>query len=287
MKMTWKWAACGYSFSVYQSNEDIIELCKQAKIPAIEMNSGFTNNKSDKEIEGIREIYNDARIELYSFHLPFSNDDDIASFYETKRREAVEKLTRIMEQASLLGNKVVILHPTAFLSPIEVEGFDRYLSQMEKSLEKLIPAAERLNLVIALENMPPGIFGDHFASRPEHFTLFKERFACPNLGFCLDTGHAHISLKADGPSIFFDAMKENIVAFHIQDNPGDRDLHLAPGYGLIDWERVFKKMAEIEFSHPACIEAPPFGYTNNCKYSADLWKTMLEDVDSLATKILT
>ncbi|MCM8830520.1 MAG: sugar phosphate isomerase/epimerase [Candidatus Omnitrophica bacterium] len=285
MEITWKWSACGYNLLGYQSTEEIIEICKYAGITAIEINSGFTNGKTEKEIEAMGKKYKLSGIELYSFHLPFSPDDDIASLYETKRNEAVDRLTKIMEQASLSGSKVVILHPSTNPYCMELEGFDRYLVQMGKSLERLIPAAERLNLSIALENMLPGIDGDRFGSNPEHFTIFAEKFSHPHLGFCLDTGHANVSFPSDGPLVFFDAMKKYLIAFHIQDNSGDRDLHLAPGYGLIDWKAIFKKMAEIKFSHPACIETPPFGPANHYKYSADLWKKMFKEIDEFILKI--
>lgn len=285
MKKTWQWAACGYNLLGYQSTEEIIELCEYAGISAIEMNSGFTNGKTDKEIEEIGKQYKEAGIELYSYHLPFSQEDDIALFYETKRRESIKRLIRIMEQASLLGSKVVILHPSTSHYCIEVEGFERYLFQMEKSLKELIPAAERLNLVIALENMLPGMDGNRFGSRPEHFTIFAERFSHPHFGFCLDTGHANVSYHPDGPIVFFDVMKKYLVAFHIQDNPGDRDVHLAPGYGLVNWKKLFKKMYEMKFSHPVCIETPPFGPANCYKYSADLWKKMFKEIDDFVLKM--
>ncbi|HOL21500.1 MAG TPA: sugar phosphate isomerase/epimerase family protein [bacterium] len=285
MKITWKWAACGYNLLGYQSTEEIIELCKYAGIPAIEMNSGFTNGRANKELEEMGKQYKDAGIELYSFHLPFSQEDDISSFYETKRREIVNRLIRVMEQASLIGCKIVILHPSTVPFCIEVEGLDRYVSQMGKSIETLIPAAERLNLTIALENMLPSIDGERFGSSPEHFIIFAEKFAHPHFGFCLDTGHANVSCESDGPSIFFEVMRKHLVAFHIQDNPGDRDLHLAPGYGLINWNVLFRKMAEIKFSHPACIETPPFGPANHYKYDADIWKKMFEEMDVLVTNL--
>lgn len=286
MEMTWKWAACGYSLLVYKSTEEIINLCKYAGISAIEMNSSFINGKSDKEIEEMGKKYKDAEIELYSFHLPFGAEDDISSFYETKRRECVHRMIKIMEQASLLGSKVVILHPSTSHYFIEVEGFDRYLSQMKRSLEELLPVSERLNLSIALENMPPVRDGNRFGSLPEHFTIFAESFPHPRLGFCLDTGHANVSVKDNGPLVFFNVMSKKLIAFHIQDNSGDRDLHLAPGYGLIDWKGIFKKMAEIKFSYPVCVETPPFGPALYHKYNDELWKRMFEEINQFAIKML-
>jgi len=286
MKKTWQWAACGYNLLGYKSTKEIVELCRYAGITAIETNSGFSNGRSDEELEQMGREFRNAGISLYSFHLPFGEEDDIPSFYETKRREVVKKMQGIMEQAAILGNSVVILHPSTTRYPVETEGLDRYLSQLEKSLSELIPAAERLNLTIALENMLPALDGDRFGSRPEHFEIFAREFAHPHLGFCLDTGHANVSCESDGPAIFFDVMKKYLVAFHIQDNSGDRDLHLAPGYGLINWKSVFRRMAKVRFSHPACVETPPFGPATYYKYSKELWKNFFKELEVLAEKSL-
>ena len=45
-------------------------------------------------------------------HLPFERDDDIASFYETTRRRAVDKAVLWIERAGHLGVRAVIQHPT-------------------------------------------------------------------------------------------------------------------------------------------------------------------------------
>jgi len=289
MKKTWQWAACGHYLLVgygYKSTKEIVELCRYAGITAIEPDADFSNGKSDKELEQMGKEFRNAGISLYSFHLPFGEKDDISSFYETKRREAVKKMKVIMEQAAILGSSVVILHPLTTWYPVETEGLDRYLSQLGKSLNELIPAAERLNLTIALENLLPVPAGDCFGSTPEHFEIFAREFAHPHLGFCLDTGHANVSCESDGPTIFFDVMKKYLVAFHLQDNSGDRDLHLAPGHGLINWKSVFRRMAKIRFSHPACVEALPFGPATYYKYSKEVWKNFFKEVEALAEKSL-
>lgn len=285
MEKKWKWAACGYDLLGYQSTEEIIELCKYAGINAIEMNSIFINEKGEKEIEAMGEKYKRAGIEIYNFHLPYSPEEDITSFYETKRRKIVQQLSIIIERAFLLGSKIIILHPSTSYYSIEGEGFDRYFSQMIKSLEELLKFVEKFKMFIALENIPPIRDGHRFGSLPEHFIIFSEKFPEPHLGFCLDTGHANLSIKYEGPFLFFDAMKDKILTFHIQDNPGDRDLHLAPGYGIIDWKRFFKKMENIKFSNHVCIETPPFGPAERGKYHPDLWKKLFREMDEFLEKL--
>lgn len=282
MKKTWKWAACGYNLP-YQDDSEIIEICRYAGITAIEANSSFSEGKSGRELEESRKRYNQAGIKITSFHLPMGEENDIASFYETVRRQVVNNTLRLMENAALLGSRIVILHPSTSRFYIEEEGLDRFLIQMGKTLKALLSKAEELNLVIALENM---LFGERgrVGSLPEHFTVFAEKFGHPHLGFCLDTGHALVAGGPDGPVKFFEAMSKRLVAFHLHDNAGDRDSHLAPGHGNVDWRFIFWKMAEMKFSDSPCIEAPPFNYADNYKYSTDAWKKLIEETDTLAEK---
>lgn len=282
MKRTWKWAACGYNLP-YQDDSEIIEICRYAGITAIEANSSFSEGKSGRELEESRKRYNQAGIKITSFHLPMGEENDIASFYETVRCRVVNNTLRLVENAALLGSRIVILHPSTSRFYIEEEGIDRFLIQMGKTLKALLSKAEELNLVIALENM---LFGEkgRVGSLPEHFTVFAEKFGHPHLGFCLDTGHALVAGGPDGPVKFFEAMSKRLVAFHLHDNAGDRDSHLAPGHGNVDWRFVFGKMAEMKFSDSPCIEAPPFNYADNYKYSIDAWKKLIEETDTLAEK---
>ena len=108
----------------------------------------------------------------------------------------------------------------------DVEGLETYFRQIGKSLDTLLREAEGLDFTIALENMLPSE-GGRFTSRPEHFERIIRDFVHPNLGFCLDTGHALVAGRGNAHR-FFEVMGPRIVAFHLADNAGDRDSHLAP-----------------------------------------------------------
>ena len=134
--------------------------------------------------------------------------------------------------------------------------------------------------------MLPGTDGPRIGSQPEHLSVIAEKFAHPNLGFCLDTGHALVAGGPDGAHAFFQAMDPHLVAFHLADNAGDRDSHLAPGRGLVNWNTLFKAMAELNFSHPACIETPPFAHAPNQTYPLPAWKQLTAETDDLVEKAL-
>jgi len=284
VKIPWKWAIC--PDPLIYSNQEIVKICMYTRVKYLELNYNYTAEKTEKEIIEIKNFFKNAGINFYSFHLPFTQEDDIACFYETIRNKAVKRLTYDMEKASMLGCKVVILHPTTNHFDVHTEGFNRYLLQMEKSLKALIKVAETLKLTIALENMLPLPCGERFGSTIEHFQIFSKKFCCKQLGFCLDTGHANITYGPEGPAKFFEAIKKHIVALHIQDNPGDRDLHIQPGKGHVNWHLFFNKIFPANFSFPFTIEALPFARADCYKYSPDAWKNMIEQVNILVSKSL-
>ncbi len=283
MDKKWNWAITGYQL-VNKTNQEIIALGKHAGVASVEANASFVEGKSDRELVQVKEAYQDASLRLGSFHLPMGPTADISFFYNSQRNKAVEYLARLMEKAALLGSRVVILHPSTNRFPVEPEGMKRFLAAMGKSLDILLPKAEETGIMIALENMSPAEEGARLGSKPEHFTVFQEKFGHPRLGFCLDTGHAQISGGPGGPAAFLEAMSGQLTAFHLQDNAGDRDSHLAPGYGLVDWKTVFGWMKKINFRHDTCIEAPPFSYGPHLTHSPDAWKKMVHEMDALVTE---
>ena len=121
-----------------------------------------------------------------------------------------------------------------------------------RRLEKLLPVAEELGIIICIENIWFKI------NTPEQLLFIKERFPGDNLGFCFDSGHANIMqhghqylegiartswAKDDSGEPSWDdrvleKMLPHIVNCHLHDNSGDRDQHTIPGDGVIDWQKV-------------------------------------------------
>lgn len=280
-KLPWTFAAPAFETPGWHHSK-IIRLCRHAGFSGIEGNTAFCKDKSDLDLSRIRTAFRAADLKIETFHLPFELDDDPASFYDTIRSTAIARHILYMEKAKKLGCSVAILHATTKRYSVKIEGFDKFFAQLRKSLQILIPQAKKLGLKIALENLMPGVDGNRFASLPEHFIRFRQEFNDSALGFCLDTGHARVACETKGIDAFFDAMGKKLIAFHLQDNAGDRDSHLAPGHGLVDWPSVFKRMRRLGFARAACIEAPPFAYGPHHTHAFASWKKMVEQTTKLA-----
>ncbi len=274
--MTHRFSACGYVLS-FDDYEPALRMLARAGFVGIEGNDGILANARDDEIRSLAAAAVSAGVPFTSYHLPFGADHDIASYYETDRSRAVELIERSMRRASLFGADTVVLHPSTNANDVRTEGTEIYLRQLVRSIESLSGTAEELGLRIALENMmrPERL---RFFSRPEHIRDFRERCDHDAVGFCLDTGHALISMGPERQHEIGEAMTGRLVALHLQDNPGDRDLHLAPGHGGVDFGGVFDLVKRDGVETTMCIESPPFAHA--VPYTETAWRELRESVDS-------
>lgn len=266
----------------HESPEQTASMCVEAGIAALEGHENlFSASPSEAELASWRAALDDAGVRVPTFHLPFGAAIDPASFYETERRSAVELMARWIERSAQLGARIGVMHPSPGRYNVDVEGLDRGLEQLRKSCEDLTPTLKRLDYRIAIENMLPGRGFTRLGSSPEHFTRFTDVLDTRSFGFCLDTGHALISAGTrEGVDDVVRAMEPNLVAYHLADNAGDRDSHLAPGRGLVDWRRVFGHARRLGFDGVMCIETPPFA--PGPEYTARAWHDHVQGTAALA-----
>jgi L-ribulose-5-phosphate 3-epimerase len=71
-------------------------------------------------------------------------------------------------------------------------------------------------------------------------------------GVCVDTGHA--ALGDLGPGRALRMADHRLITTHLQDNHGQRDDHMPPGDGLIDWDDVAAALTEIRYAGCVMLE---------------------------------
>lgn len=280
MQSTWSYSANGFVLTGIPHDE-VCRLMTYAGFAGIEAGWTQFDQIPLAEVEAAAVIYKSHHVTVSSFHLPFTEEDDICSFYEESRREAVDRSLYWMERASLLGADIVIQHPEIGRHNLEVEGIESFFRQLDRSLQTLLPAAQRLGMRIAIENMQPG-GRPRFGTLPEHFARMGEEFAHPNFGFCLDTGHALQAMRGDVASLI-DGMGKHLIHYHLADNAGDRDSHLAPGRGRVDWPLIFGAMQELGYTGTACIETPPFDFGPD--YTFEAWRRLVTETEELVAAL--
>lgn len=276
--MEFRFAACTAGMDDIPHAE-MQRLFSQAGFDAVELMHGRLTTLTVEEAAGIGEGYRAAGVPVETVHLPYEGPQfDIADFYESRRRQAVASIQHAMERAAAAGAAAGILHPSTSREPVDTNGFERYFAQMAVSMRELLREAERVDLLLAVENLPP-VPGRRYGSVPDHFRRFAHDLAHSHLSFCLDTGHALMAVGHDGTIELMEAMGERLRAFHLSDTSGDRDLHLAPGHGAVDFPRVFAQARDLR-PLAMCIETPPFAPGPD--YGDAAWRTMVDEVRALA-----
>lgn len=214
------------------------------------------NYTSKAEAHEIRQILQDCRLTLTSLHAPTSRDLSatresgqplsICEVERVRRIEAMDELKRAIDVAEDLPFPRMIFHMGG---PRETED-PRKRDAAFSSLEHLILHARHLGVTICVENTTSEM-GD-----PAYLRAFVDETRLTGLRFNFDIGHAHL---ADGPAEeriekSFAPLRELVVGAHIHDNHGEKDEHLPPYDGTIDWSAAIKTLKSTENSFPLLLE---------------------------------
>jgi sugar phosphate isomerase/epimerase len=191
----------------------------------------------------IRELH----LEPYSFHAPFADDIDITSLDAAVWQHAVGIVERAAEAASELGVRYFVIHPGPERSPIEGEERLRRMERGAEALNRLSQRCRELGIALVLENMLPHLFFGH----AKDMLWMLGAIATMDVGICLDTGHAFLSGDLD---TVIHKLSGHLWMVHASDNHGQRDDHLAPGLGRIDWRSLIQRLSRVQFEGGIILE---------------------------------
>src|SRR6202162_4616159 len=195
----------------------------------------YANRK--QHVREIADWFRSSGIPVTSVHSPLYGDYEsgraggppvnVASTDRAGRIEAMDEVKRALEIAEQIPFRFLIQHLGT-----SGESFDeRKLEAAMTSVEHLRAFAKPLGVRILLENIPNEL------STPEKLVEFIQSAHFEDVGVCFDVGHAH--LMSDMPQAF-DTLKHLIRSTHIHDNARDKDSHLWPGQGSIDWKQAME-----------------------------------------------
>jgi len=185
-----------------------------------------------------------------SVHAPHI-DVNLGSPNRPMRELSKDTLVRSAQWARDVGADVLVVHPGMGVYGMSQGAWHHGLpspsgwrdGQLSLVAEGIDSCAHMFpDLTLAVENM---IFPHEFFRTPEDLSLLMERISAPNVGVCLDVGHAHAA--AQRWQDFFSALGPKIVHMHIHDNHGSVDEHLPLGEGSIDYVGFFCKVRQLGY----------------------------------------
>ncbi|MBE6596567.1 MAG: sugar phosphate isomerase/epimerase [Ruminococcaceae bacterium] len=192
----------------------------------------------------------------------------------------VESNLKIIKATAALGGSWVVMHPMN-LPHDPLYDPKRAKEAAIKALAPYIEEARKCGVGIAVENMVDFRGNRRRYCGGDIYELIDlvDTINDPSLGICLDTGHANIS-GAD-PAEAIRAVGKRLKATHINDNhAADRDEHILPYFGTVDWQSTVKALKEIgyegDFAYEVAFDGCPREVGREfVEYSARLGRYLL------------
>lgn len=196
------------------------------------------------EIRAMASALEAHRLQLVSLHAPTSRDISamresgtplsICEIERVRRIEAMDELKRVIDVADDLPYQRLILHMGGSRETADPRKRDAAFS----SLEHLILHSRHAGVTICVENTLSEM------GNPEYLRAFVEETRLNGVRFNFDIGHAHLAELPEEERIekSFAPLRDLVSSVHLHDNHGERDEHLAPFEGSIDWPAAIKTL---------------------------------------------
>ncbi len=200
----------------------------------------------------IRKLAESKGVYFNQSHAPFASSFQDEEKTEKRFGEIVEAIKR----ASYLGVESIIVHPCQHLEYAKEGNPERLFEYNMEFYKKLIPYCEEYEIKVAVENMwqYTGYINHSTCSRPDEFIRYIDELNNDCFVACLDIGHA--ALVREDPDEFIKKLgNKRLKCLHVHDVDGTNDSHTLPYYGKINWEKVMKALAEIDYKGDLTFES--------------------------------
>jgi sugar phosphate isomerase/epimerase len=192
---------------------------------------------SRQEVRALAGLLEAKQMKLNSLHAPTSKDSSatresgqplsVCEVEKVRRIEAMDEFKRAIDVSEDLPFSRMVLH----MGGSREEADPRKRDAAFSTLEHLVLHAHHAGVTLAVENTTSEM------GEPAYLRAFVDETRLTGLRFNFDVGHANL---ADGPAEerlerSFAPMKDLVASLHLHDNHGDKDEHLLPYEGSIDW----------------------------------------------------
>ncbi len=195
---------------------------------------------SKQEIEAIKGMLEHQKLQLASLHAPTSKDASamresgiplsVCEVERVRRIEAMDEFKRAIDVAEELAFPRMVVHMGGSRETADPRKRDAAFS----TLEHLVLHAKHVGVTLCVENTLSEL------GQPEYLRAFVDETRLTGLRFNFDIGHAHLSDGEEAERIAkaFEPMRELVASVHLHDNHGEKDEHLPPYDGSIDWQNA-------------------------------------------------
>src|SRR5436305_2222183 len=247
-------AVSTYLFVKERLHPGILDSIARSGVQAVEIFAArqhidYANRK--QHVKEIADWFRGSGVPLNSVHSPLYADYEwgragappvnIACTDRATRVEAMDEIKRALEIAEQIPFRFLVQH----LGTPNESFSDKKFEAAMTSIEHLRAFAKPLGVRILLENIPNEL------STPDHLVEMIRTAHFDDVGVCFDFGHAHMmSSVSEG----FEILRNYICSTHVHDNNKDKDTHLWPGEGTIDWKQAMELLRSAPQTPPMLLE---------------------------------
>jgi sugar phosphate isomerase/epimerase len=193
---------------------------------------------SKQEIQALKGMLEHHKLQLASLHAPTNKDASamresgiplsVCEAERVRRIEAMDEFKRAIDVAEELPFPRMVLHMGGSRESADPRKRDAAFS----TLEHLVLHAKHVGVTLCVENTVSEM------GQPAYLRSFVEETRLTGLRFNFDVGHANLSDEPQAERIpkAFDPMRDLVASMHLHDNHGEKDEHLLPYDGSIEWK---------------------------------------------------
>lgn len=231
----------------------LLEHAEQAGAQAIEIFAArqHFDYTSREHVLEIANWFRSNTLQPFSMHAPLYPDREMGRGgtpgvnvlhpEKARRIDAMDEIKRALETAEHIQFSNLIVH----LGERSDAWSPRTIEYAITALEHLGAFARPLGVRLLVENL----LSD--PTTPEHLVTILDMGHLPNIGVCLDLGHANMTV---GVGSAIGTLGYRIASVHVHDNHCIKDEHLWPGDGLIDWPATVQALKKIEPAPATVLE---------------------------------
>ena len=213
----------------------------------------MTEDNWEQHVKDWRRLADDIGVQFRQGHAYWSVNGPVEKGGVPGGEDGEELMRRSVLAAQILGIEWLVVHPSTYLqngTPLTKEAiFEANLAYFSRWAAFYADHG----IGMAIENMPslgriPSIFSDI-----DTLNALVDALDRPNVGACLDTGHAHVSGLSPADCVL--KLGNRLKATHINDNSAvGRDEHVAPFMGTINWPQTVKALRDIGYENDFAFE---------------------------------
>ena len=261
----WKVGSSG-NFTAFTG--EMLAEWKKTGIDCVEISNGtfFSDPKisKDERIEWCKKFKaaaDEAGLEIWSLHLPFSGRFDISHVDDQLRQAMIDLCAETIRLTPYLGLKKFVIHPSA--EPIKDEDRPTRIARSRESLTVLNKVAREQQVQLVVECLPRTCLGN---TGEEMLQLLAE--LDDDIAVCFDSNH----LLKEKSEEFVAKIGKRIKSVHMSDYDAVDERHWLPGKGVINWAKVVQELSKAGYEGPFLFES-----AGTPTEKIEAWKTILKN----------